>query len=108
MYAMSVHQIVYSRRGGRITPRGAELLRNLCIDTGGRSFEVHDERDLPAVAAKIGLEIRNEYLLGYRPANQNWDGKYRRITLKLIRSPKFPHLRGYWRRGYYAPQGIGP
>lgn len=102
IYAMGVHQIVYSRRGGRITSRGAELL-----DTGGRSFELDDVRDLPGAAARIGLEIRNEYLLGYRPTNQNWDDKYRRIALKLIQRPELPHLRASWRRGYYAPAGTG-
>jgi Ca-activated chloride channel homolog len=83
------------------------LLRGLCIDTGGRSLELDDVRDLPGAAAKIGLEIRNEYLLGYRPANQNWDGKYRHIALKLIQRPELPHLRASWRRRYYAPAATG-
>jgi Ca-activated chloride channel homolog len=102
VFAMGVHQVVFSRHGGRIIPNGAALLRDLCIGTGGRSFEVDDERDLPGIAAKVGLEIRNEYLLGYRPTNQNWDNNYRHITLKLIQSPGLPHLKAYWRRGYYA------
>jgi Ca-activated chloride channel family protein len=106
IYAIGIHRMVYSRQG-RIQREGAELLRHLCVDTGGRSFEIDDECDLPGIAARIGLEIRNEYLLGYRPMNQNWDGKYRHITVKLVQPPEIPHLRAYWRRGYYAPHGTG-
>lgn len=102
IYAMAVRQVVLSLRGGRITPNGAALLKDLCTGTGGRSFEVDDQRDLPWIAARIGLEIRNEYLLGYRPTNQNWDDKYRHITLKLIQPPGVPDLKAYWRGGYYA------
>ena len=107
IYAIGVHQIVYSRRGGRITPNGAALLRDICLGTGGRSIEVDDERDLPRIAGRIGLEIRNEYLLGYKPTNRKWDGKYRHITLKLIQPEGLPQLKAHWRRGYYAPQETG-
>ena len=104
IYAIGVHQAVYSRFR-RIKPDGAELLMRLCSDTGGRSFELDDERDLPEVAVGIGLEMRSEYVLGYRPMNQNWDGNYRRVVVKLVQTPNFPHLRAYWRRGYDAPHG---
>jgi Ca-activated chloride channel homolog len=106
IFALCIHPLVYSRHG-RIRPVGAELLSRLCIDTGGRSFEIDDVHDLPGIARKIGLEIRNEYLLGYRPTNENWDGRYRHITLKLMQSLEFPHLTANWRRGYYAPNGTG-
>jgi VWFA-related protein len=105
--AMGVQQIVFSRRGGRITTNGAALLRDICITTGGRSFEVDDERDLPRIAARIGLEIRNQYLLGYRPSNQNWDGRYRHITLRLMDPSGRRRLKAYWRRGYHASLAVG-
>jgi Ca-activated chloride channel homolog len=104
--AMCVPQVVYSRRG-RISSDGKALLERLCIDTGGRSFEVDDEQNLPGVATRIGLQIRNEYMISYKPTNQKWDGKYRHITLKLIQPPGLPHLTACWRRGYYAQQGTG-
>ena len=40
--------------------------------------------DLPDIAAKIGIELRNQYVLGYSPTNQERDGKYRRVKVKLI------------------------
>ncbi|MEI9813111.1 MAG: hypothetical protein WDO18_10790 [Acidobacteriota bacterium] len=35
--------------------------------TGGRHFAIQNLGELPDVAEKIGLELRNEYVLGYRP-----------------------------------------
>ena len=35
--------------------------------TGGRHFAVDNLAELPDVAAKIGIELRNQYLLGYSP-----------------------------------------
>jgi len=57
-------------------------------------------RDL---AEKIGIELRNEYLIGYSPSNGARDGKYRKITVKVIQPPGLPKLRSYWRKGYVAP-----
>lgn len=110
IYAIGLREIVYSKRGRRIIPRGAELLRALCNDTGGRSFavDVDDKSDLPRIADRIGFEIRNEYVLGYRPTNRRWDGKYRHVAVKIIQPPGFPGLRAYWRRGYSAPQETTP
>jgi VWFA-related protein len=105
--AIGVRQTVSSRHGGRTTTNGGALLRDICLATGGWSFEVDDQRDLPRIAAKIGLEIRNQYLLGYRPTNQKWDDRYRHITLKLIVPPGRPRLKAYWRHGYYAALGTG-
>ena len=59
--------------------------------------------ELPDIAAKIGAELRNEYVLGYSPKNQERDGKFRRVQVKLVQPHGMPPLRPYWRLGYYAP-----
>jgi VWFA-related protein len=82
---------------------GPEMLRDLSEPTGGRHFVVEDLRDLPDVAAKIGVELRNQYVVGYSPSNQVRDGKYRKIQVKLIQQRGLPTLHAYWRTGYYAP-----
>jgi VWFA-related protein len=71
--------------------------------TGGRHFPVDNLNDLPDIAAKIGLELRNQYVLGYISKNPNRDGKYRRITVKLNQPRGLPPLRALHRQGYYAP-----
>ena len=71
--------------------------------TGGRSFTVENLNDLPDIAAKIGVELRNQYILGYRPSNKAHDARWRKIKIKL-RVPKgLPPLSVYAKTGYYAP-----
>jgi len=82
---------------------GPSLLGDLTQMTGGRTFAVHSLNDLPDIATKISMELRNQYVLGYRPANHNHNGKWRKIKVKL-RPPKgLPPLNVYARTGYFAP-----
>ena len=69
----------------------------------GRALATSNARDLPAIAQRIGLELRNQYLLAYSPANQSRDGKYRRVQVNLLPPPALPPLKARWRLGYYAP-----
>ncbi|HUI76009.1 MAG TPA: hypothetical protein VLX32_13750, partial [Candidatus Acidoferrum sp.] len=59
--------------------------------------------DLPDIATKIGMELRNQYVLGYHPSNKAHDARWRKIKVKL-RTPKgLPPLTVYAKTGYYAP-----
>src|SRR5712692_9600426 len=103
IYAIGIFEPVASR--GR-TPEelsGPSLLSALAEQTGGRHFPVDNLNELPDVAAKIGMELRNQYILGYTPTNQVRDGKYRRVQVKLVQPRGLPALRPTWRLGYYAP-----
>jgi VWFA-related protein len=71
--------------------------------TGGRHFPVENLNDLPDVARKIGVELRNQYVIGYVSRNLNRDGKYRRVTVKLNQPRGLPPLRASHRMGYFAP-----
>jgi Ca-activated chloride channel family protein len=96
---------VYGEDLGR-SPEEAEgpsLLNGLTQMTGGRTFAVQGLNDLPDIATKISMELRNQYVLGYRPGNRAHDGKWRKIKVKL-RPPKgLPPLTVYSRNGYFAP-----
>ena len=70
--------------------------------TGGRHFPVENLNELPDVAAKIGIELRNQYVLGYVPKNAKRDGKYRRVQVK-INQP-----RGCRRYGHSGVKDIMP
>ena len=82
---------------------GPEMLSDLAEPTGGRHFVVENLSELPDVAAKIGIELRNQYVVGYSPSNQVRDGKYRKISVKLIQPRGLPTLHANFRTGYYAP-----
>jgi hypothetical protein len=55
------------------------------------------------VAARIAIELRNQYVLGYYPKAQARDGKYHTVEVKLSQPPGVPPLKAHWRQGYYAP-----
>ena len=62
--------------------------------------------ELADVATKIGIELRNQYVLGYRPTNPARDGKWRKIKVKLNPPKGLPPLHVYAKTGYYAPYGL--
>jgi Ca-activated chloride channel family protein len=82
---------------------GPALLADLTELTGGRAFTIDNPNDLADVSTKIGIELRNQYVLGYRPKNPAHDGKWRKIKVKLLPPKGLPPLRVYARTGYYAP-----
>src|SRR5277367_3529297 len=57
---------------------GPSLLSEITEMTGGRVFSVEHLNDLPDVASKIGMELRNQYVLGYRPSNHVHDARWRK------------------------------
>jgi len=84
--------------------RGPYLLNEITESTGGRTFPINDVSELADVATKIGVELRNQYVLGYRPTNKARDGKWRKLKVKLNAPKGLPPLNVHAKTGYYAPQ----
>src|SRR5205085_5217510 len=63
---------------------GPAMLTDIAEVTGGRAFSIDNANELADVASKIGVELRNQYVLGYRPSNKTRDGKWRKIKVKLL------------------------
>jgi VWFA-related protein len=103
IYAIGIFEPVASRGRTAEELSGPSLLNEIAEQTGGRHFPVENINELPDVAAKIGIELRNQYVLGYSPTNQARDGKYRRVKIKVNQPRGLPPLRAFWRLGYYAP-----
>ncbi|HEY6250685.1 MAG TPA: VWA domain-containing protein [Candidatus Angelobacter sp.] len=82
---------------------GPSLLTEVTEVTGGRTFTINNPNELADVATKIGIELRNQYVLGYRPSNKTRDGRWRKIKVKLIPPKGLPHLNVFAKTGYYAP-----
>jgi Ca-activated chloride channel family protein len=103
---VQIYAIGLFEPGGGVTTEeqlGPSLLGDLTQETGGRAFTVASMEDLPDIASKISMELRNQYVVGYRPSDRNRDGKWRKIKVKL-RPPKgLPPLTVYAKTGYYAP-----
>ena len=82
---------------------GPGLLSEITEVTGGRTFTLDNPNELTDVATKIGIELRNQYVLGYRPMNPVRDGRWRKIKVKLAPPKGLPPLTVYAKTGYYAP-----
>jgi Ca-activated chloride channel family protein len=83
---------------------GPELLETVCEAGGGRRLEVERYTNLPKATEDIAREIRNQYILGYKPSALGRDGKYHRVELKVSRPPGFSRILVSWRHGYYEPR----
>jgi Ca-activated chloride channel homolog len=103
IYSIGIFEPIGSRGRTPEEMSGPGLLSDLAEQTGGRNFSVENLADLPDVAAKIGLELRNQYVLGYSPKNAAHDGKYRKVEVKLVKVKDLPPLRARYRPGYVAP-----
>ena len=112
IYAMGVFEPVLSfglgKAGaaaglGAAEISGPKLLAEIADQTGGRALAATSLRDLPSIAERIGIELRNQYVLAYSPVNKNRDGKYRKVQVKLDQPKALPALKARWRAGYYAP-----
>jgi Ca-activated chloride channel homolog len=103
IYAMGVFQPSIFAGLSKEEVNGPRMLSQLAEQTGGRAFTASDANDLPSVAARIAIELRNQYVLAYRSTNRNNDGKYRKVEVKITPPPGIANLKVHWRLGYYAP-----
>ena len=70
----------------------------LAEESGGTLFEADSLEDLDEVYEQVARELRSVYRLAYRPRDQEFDGKWRRVRLRTNR--KGVEVRT--RPGYYA------
>jgi Ca-activated chloride channel homolog len=99
IYAIGLYDHYFPTEEERLGP---QLLTDITELTGGRAFSIDNPNDLADVATKIGIELRNQYVLGYRPTNPANDGKWRRIRVKLLAPKGLPPLQVHAKAGYYA------
>jgi len=103
LYSIGIFDAVEYRSRTVEELNGPSLLNEVTELMGGRAFTVENVNELPDIATKIGSELRNQYILGYRPSNKSHDARWRKIKVKM-RAPKgLPPLSIYAKTGYYAP-----
>lgn len=73
-------------------------LTQLAQASGGRTFEAKSIEAMEPVYEQVAEELRSVYTLAYYPRNQNFDGRWRRVEVRV----KTPGLRVRTREGYYA------
>jgi Ca-activated chloride channel homolog len=104
IYAIGVFEPEFKMGRTKEEKSGPELLSEIADQTGGRAYPARSLNDLPALAAKVGIELRNQYVLGYSPSNKERDGTYRKVQVKITPPAGLPStLKAAWRLGYTAP-----
>jgi VWFA-related protein len=78
-----------------------QSLRTMSVLTGGHATAY---QDLGKALNLVNEATRAEYLLGYYPKDENWNGKYRQINVTVNR----PGLKLFFRRGYFARDKLQP
>ncbi len=99
VYSIGIYDHYFQSEEERLGP---QLLNDVSELSGGRAFTIDNPNDLADVATKIGIELRNQYVLGYRPKNPGHDGKWHKIKIKLLPPKGLPPLHVYAKSGYYA------
>lgn len=79
---------------------GRQWLSEVTESTGGRTIAVDNPAAIPEAAARASLELRNQYILGYRPARATENHKWRKIKVRVTRSESYLPLQVYYRTGY--------
>ena len=100
IYAMGIydrHTLVLPEE----TRQGQNLMAALAEASGGRHYAVEYLADLPGIAGRIGMELRNQYILGYRPGDSRRDGRYHRVQVKLVEGR---NVTVSYRPGYFGAQ----
>jgi VWFA-related protein len=97
IYTVSTRDALDERESAVLGDRALQTLSEL---TGGASYRPGSVSKLQASLSDLQEVIRSRYLISYRPASFERDGRYRAID---ITAEKNGHkLRVYARRGYYA------
>jgi VWFA-related protein len=85
---------------GTVADRGDKDLEKLCEETGGQAFFTGDILALERAFTRVAKELRAQYVVTYRPSNNNADGSFRRIEVKLTNGRDGLKVRA--KRGYTA------
>jgi len=68
---------------GTVKDKGDKDITRLAEATGGEAFFSGDMTQLERSFTRISKELQGQYIITYRPANQNYDGRDRKIEVRL-------------------------
>jgi Ca-activated chloride channel homolog len=87
---------------GTVKDKGDKYLTQLCEQTGGQAFFTGDMYALEKAFKKISEELRGQYIITYRPANQNYDGRERKIEVRFTNTDKADEYEIRTKKSYRA------
>lgn len=87
---------------GTVKDKGDKYLTQLCEDTGGEAFFTGDILALERAFKRISEELQSQYLITYRPSDQNLDGRERKVEVRLTDKDKGKKYRIRTKKSYRA------
>jgi VWFA-related protein len=98
IYSIYYVDHMFYARAGMFGGGGEGDLRKMSSETGGHVFSVDNKHPLNEIFQELQDELRNQYSIGYVPANANRDGSFRHVEIKVDNKD----YRVQARNGYYA------
>jgi Ca-activated chloride channel family protein len=80
---------------------GKRWLAEITNVTGGQTVAASSLDKVPELAAAVSRQMRNQYVLGYRPQNATRDGKWRKIKVHVTPSAG-AQVQTRYKKGYLA------
>jgi Ca-activated chloride channel family protein len=105
VYAIGIVGDFNSQLGSGRT--GRALIEELSDLTGGHAFFPDSVYDLEDICSKIAVELKNQYVLGYKSTNETKDGKWRKIKVQVDGPKGVGRLNVRFKTGYYAAANNG-
>ncbi len=75
--------------------------------TGGKAWFPRFVGEYPGILQQVGIELRNQYSMGYQSGNPNRDGKFRKIKVDVVdeNGTVVKNIVVRAKDGYQAPKG---
>jgi Ca-activated chloride channel homolog len=83
--------------------RARRALAALAENTGGISYFPKDLNEVDSISREVAHDIRNQYIIGYKPSNGKQDTGYRTVRVEA-KAPGHGKLSVRTRTGYYSGQ----
>jgi Ca-activated chloride channel family protein len=81
---------------------GRRWLAEITDVTGGHTVAADSLDKVPELAAAVSRQMRNQYVLGYRPQNVSRDGKWRKIKVHVASVAGTTRVQTHYKKGYLA------
>lgn len=88
--------------GSILDMQGQMILEEIAKSTGGIAFQPNSFDELQDSVTRIALALRHQYSIGYVPLNEQRDGKWRKIKVRVNAPKGLPSLIVRAKEGYYA------
>ena len=89
--------------GSGLEAKGRDALQRLADETGGVAYFPETANQVDSLTRNIARDIRSQYMIAYRPKNQNGKPEYQSLQVEA-HAPGYAKLTVRTRTGYYNSQ----